>query len=181
MKKTITDERPNKKKRGKTIILIILIFIVGVFVIAGIKGFHEAKNLDDNNAPTITHDFTDSQWVNQAAGVAKEYLNQQFNSGNALTYHPTKERAWFVDVEYDYGQDDYYLSNDFTYGYYVCEGAFDYDIPGDGKSEAYAVNYTTTVFVTDNANDYRWCLRDITLSFDGVEIVTYKNKKFFSE
>ena len=43
---------PNKKKRGKTIILSILIFIVGVFVIAGIEGSHEVKNLDDGAVPT---------------------------------------------------------------------------------------------------------------------------------
>ena len=86
-----------------------------------------------------------------------------------------------MDVEYDYGQDDFYEADDFTHGYYVCEGAFQYDIPGDGKTDTVPVNYTTSVFVTDNANGYRWSLRSITLTYDGVEIDSYKNAKFFSE
>lgn len=187
MKTTITDERPKKKNRGKIAILIILIFFVGVFIIAGIQGFKEAEKLKTGETPPLTEqvaettDLNNSEWVNQAANAAKEYLNQYYNNGETLTYHPTQERAWFVDLEYDYGQDDYYLSDDFTYGYYVCEGAFDYDIPGDGKAEAYMVNYTTTVFITDNANGYRWSLRTITLTYDGMEIDTYKSEKFFSE
>ena len=186
MKKTITDERPKKKKRGKKAILIILailVFLVVIFFFIGKQGVQEASG----ETPPLSEqvegipDFNDSKWVSQAASSAKDYLNQYYNNGEALTYHPTQERAWFVDFEYDYGQDDYYLSDDFVYGYYVCEGAFDYDIPGDGKAETHAVNYSTTVFVTDNANGYRWSLRTITLTFDGVEIDTYKSEKFFSE
>lgn len=169
-----------KKKKGCLIVAIVLFAIVAVLAIA-IGG---ALSTIEDVEPIISEsdiDFSKSVWVEKAEESAKGYMNEIYGGGSDLLYDAAHERAWFVDVEYDYSADDYYESDDFTHGYYVCEGVIKYDIPGDGSSELFPVNYTTSVFVTDNANGYRFSLRTITLTFDGVEIDSYKNAKFFSE
>lgn len=174
--------KPRKKKKGLKIFLIILLIIIAVPVITVVIVLNSVGDAEiDPQMIEDNIDFSNSKWIDSAESSAKDYMNQYYNNGDKLPYDWKYERAWFVDAEYDYGQDDSYESNDFTHGYYVCEGAFNYDIPGDGKAEPVLVNYTTSVFVTDNANGYRWSLRSITLTYDGVEIDSYKNAKFFSE
>lgn len=177
-----TDFQPRKKKKGLKIVLIILLAIIAIpaITIAIVLSTVDDTKVDPSEIEGNI-DFNSQNWIDAADDAAKDYLNQYYNGGNSLSYDLKYERTWFVDVEYDYGQDDFYEADDFTHGYYVCEGAFRYDIPGDGKNETVPVNYTTSVFVTDNANGYRWSLRSITLTYDGVEIDSYKNAKFFSE
>lgn len=177
----IAEEKTKRKKKkiGK-IVAIVFFVIVAILVMAVWFGLSTLDDVDSNASGTDI-DFTSSTWVSKAEGAAKKYINDIYNKGAAFTYDATQERGWFVELEYDYSIDDYYKSNDFTYGYYVCEGAIQYDVPGDGSSKLCPVNYTATVFATDNANDYRFTLRTITLTYDGVEIDNYKNSDFFTQ
>lgn len=186
-----TGQKP-KSKIGKIILIIflsIVAIIVGFMVIGMLamgdvdtdseeykQAYEAALQSQEDNA-----DYSDSSWISKAQDSAKNYMNEMYNGGSSLLYDWKEERAWFVEAEYDYSQDETYKSNDFTHGYYVCEGAFDYDIPGDGKTEKYPVKYKTSVFVTDNANDYRFVLRSVTLEYDGVEIDYQKNYDFFTK
>lgn len=169
-----------KKKKGCLIVAIVFLAIVAVLVVAIVGALSTIDDVEPNISESDI-DFSKANWVSQAEDAAKGYMNEIYGGGSDLLYDAAHERAWFVDLEYDYSADDYYESDDFTHGYYVCEGVIKYDVPGDGSSELFPVNYTTTVFVTDNANGYRFSLRTITLTFDGVEIDSFKNAKFFSE
>lgn len=178
----LKESKPRKKgKVGKIILIVLLVFValIAIIIVAALNSVETTA--PDPQAIEDNIDFTSSNWTSAGQKAAKDYLNQYYNGGEALSYDWKYDSVRFVDVEYDYGEDDTYEATDFTYGYYVCEGAFNYDIPGDRKSETVLVSYTTSVFVTDNANDYRFSLRSITLTFDGVEIDSYKNAKFFSE
>lgn len=176
MKSDTTEKAPKKKGMAGKVFLIIFLFLIAGFAVL-VTQYPNAGSEDAGE----NIDFASSKWVGNAQTVAKEYLNQRYNSGQALSYHLADERAWFVDFEYDYGQDDTYTSDDHVFGYYVCEGSFDYDVPGDGKTDPYKVNYSATVFVTDKANDYRWAWRTMTITYDGTEIDSVRNDKFFSE
>ena len=178
----LKESKPRKKgKVGKIILIVLLVFValIAIIIVAALNSVETTA--PDPQAIEDNIDFTSSNWTSAGQKAAKDYLNQYYNGGEALSYDWKYDSVRFVDVDYDYGEDDTYEATDFTYGYYVCEGAFNYDIPGDRKSETVLVSYTTSVFVTDNANDYRFSLRSITLTFDGVEIDSYKNAKFFSE
>jgi len=177
---TMTQTTKPKKKKGCMIVTIVFFAIVAILAIAIIGGLSTIDDIEPNISESDI-DFSTSNWVSKATDSAKEYMNEIYGGGSELLYDLANERAWFVDFEYDYSSDDYYESDDFTHGYYVCEGVIKYDIPGDGSSELFPINYTTTVFVTDNANGYRFSLRTITLMFDGVEIDSFKNAEFFSE
>lgn len=178
MGEKIVPEKP-KKKKGKGCLIVVLA-IVAILVIAIVGALSTIEDVEPNVSGSDI-DFSSSSWLSKAKDAAKEYMNKQYGSGGDLLYDAAHERVWFVELEYDYSKDDYYESDDFTYGYYVCEGVIKYDVPSDGSSKLYPVNYTTTVFITDNANGYRFSLRTITLTFNGVEIENLKNMKFFTE
>lgn len=181
-----------KSKIGK-IVLIVFLSIVAIFIGLMVIGMLAMGDVDTDSEEykqayeaalqdqEDNADYSDSSWTSKAQESAKKYMNEMYNNGSELLYNLAEERAWFVDVEYDYSQDEAYKSNDFTHGYYVCEGVFDYDIPEDGKTESYPVKYKTSVFITDNANDYRFVLRSISLEYDGIEIDYQKNYDFFTK
>ena len=179
MKNNTKVKAPKKKGRAGKVFLIIFLCLIAGFALLITQIQNNGSTGSEDAGGNI--DFNSSKWVGNAQTADKEYLNQHYNSGQALSYHLADERAWFVDYEYDYGQDDTYTSDDHVFGYYVCEGSFDYDIPSDGKTDPYKVNYSATVFVTDNANDYRWSWRTMTITYDGTEIDSIRNGKFFTE
>lgn len=175
------QQTPKPKKNNGCLIAAIALFTLVIIVVVAIVAALSTVDYENLSVDESDIDFSNTIWVSKAEDAAKNYMNERYGGGSDLLYDAVHERAWFVEFEYDYSADEVYKSNDFVHGYYVCEGVIKYDIPGDGSTELYPVNYTTTVYVTDNANDYRFCLRTITLTFDGIEIESYQNPEFFTQ
>lgn len=179
------EQRPKKKKGVKIALIVILIFfgimIAGAIsvMVNGEPGAGSIPPVGPTSQSESDIDFNSSAWITNAKEMARDYL-RQYCKTDYLDFALLDERAWFVEFEYNYGEDDSYTGTKNVYGYYVSEGGFDYDIPGDGKDKV-PIDYSVTVFVTDNADGYRWDWRTIVLTYDGVEIENLKNPDYFSE
>ena len=172
-----TDKKPKKKK---SLIISIALFVIVVIFAVWMNNLINSAG-DAPSGPDDHTTFNSDTYLESVTDVAKETVNDYYGNGGELLFSAADERTWFVEFEYDFGQDDVYKSNDYVYGYYVCEGGFKYDIPGDGSSDLETVNYTATIWVTDNANDYRFVTRTLTLTYDGIDFDYRKNMDFFTE
>ena len=82
----LNEGTPRKKKKAGKIILIVFLAIVALIAIMIVAALNSVETTaPDPQAIEDNIDFTSSNWTSAGQKAAKDYLNQYYNGGEALS------------------------------------------------------------------------------------------------